>query len=215
VLVGDVTSAAPKDPGESGTGAVAPAERRRRSATATLLQLGAIAGAIASIVGIVLLAVHGVGSLVGDKPSVNPVETLRLTIPRPSVHRMTYATWAKRNIGPEHPKAAEALAHAPGADTAGVEVDYDVSAPKVAVGTLYRVRYTLLREPGNTPVGRPIPDLKRFTHRGDVCGCASAFIKVPHTRHLYRVEITIAPAEEHDDSPAHRVISETFRGTGV
>jgi hypothetical protein len=213
--VADATSAAPKDPSEGGAPAAARVETRRRSATGLVLQVGALAGAVASIVGIVVFAVHGVGSLVDHKPAGNPVERLHLAIPGGSVHRLTYATWAKRNIGREHPKAAAALAHAPGANDQGVEVDYDITAPKAAVGTLYRVRYTLLSEPGSEPIGRPIEDLKRVTRSGDLCGCASAFIKVPHTTRLYRVEVAIAPADEHDDNPAQRRQSTLFRGTAA
>jgi len=202
--VPDGTSAAPTDP---------PAGTRRRGATGFLLRAGAIAGAIASIVGVILLGVRGVHSIVGHKSGVNPVETLQLSVPRQSIHRETYAMWAKRNLGSKHPAAARAIARSPSANVPGVEVDYDIRAPKVSAGTVYRVTYTLLREPGGTQVGSPIVDEKRFTRRGDVCGCASAFIAVPQTKHLYRVEIQIEPKDSPDDNPAHRAQSETFRGS--
>jgi hypothetical protein len=210
--VPDATSAAPNDAADGASPAAAPANTPRRRATTIVLQAGAVAGALASIVGIALLAFHGVSSLFGGEAPVDPVSTLRLTIQRPSVHLETYGLWAKRNVAPEHPAAARAIEHSASANVRGIEVDYDISAPNVAVGTVYRLRYTLLREPGQIPVGPPIDDLKRFKHRGDVCGCASAFIALPRTSSLYRVEVTIAPASSHDDNPAHRVVSETFRG---
>lgn len=190
-----------------------PPPERRRTASGVILQIGAVAGAIASIVGIVLLGVHGVGSLFGHKSGVNPVETLRLSVPRPSVYHLTYAEWAKRNVGPTHAAAARAIARSRDAHVPGVEVDYDISAPHVAAGTRYTVAFTVLREPGNHPQGRPITDDKRLNRRGDPCGCASPFIRLPRTEQRYRVEVRIAPAGVPDDSPAHRGVTEMFSGT--
>jgi hypothetical protein len=201
LLVADTSPAAPAEP------------PRRRRATGLVLQAGAIAGAIASIVGIVLLVVHGVGSLTGGHTGgVNAVETLHLKLPRPSVVHETYGQWATRHIGRENPRGARAIARSAQGRTRGIEVDYGIDAPKVVEGTLYRVTFELFREPGSHPVGTPIDDLKRFTLRGDRCGCFSPFIRVPMRKQSYRVDVTIAPANSHDDSPAARGTTETFRG---
>lgn len=197
----DTTSAAPKEP------------PRRRGAMGLVLQAGAIAGAIASIVGIILLIVHGVGSLTGGHTGgVNPVETLHLKLPRPSVVHETYGQWAMRHIGRKNPRGARAIARSAQGRVHGIEVDYGIDAPEVAEGTHYRVTFELFREPGSHPVGKPVDDLKRFTRRGDRCGCFSPFIRVPETKHSYRVEVTIAPADSSDDTPAARGTTEMFRG---
>ena len=197
----DTASGAPKEPS------------RRRRATGLVLQAGAIAGAIVSIVGIVLLVVHGVGSLTGGHAGgVNPVETLHLKLPRPSIVHETYGQWATRHIGRKNPSGARAIARSAQGRTRGIEVDYEIDAPKVAEGTLYRATFELFREPGSHPVGTPVDDLKRFRRRGDRCGCFSPFIRVPMTKQSYRVDVTIAPANSDDDSPAAHGITETFRG---
>jgi len=106
-------------------------EREGRSVYRVVVQLGAAAAAIASIVGLVLTFAHLWSG------SSSPELPLRISIGKPDVHTTTFGDYLK-----EHGRSRKNVPHA---DLVGkvVAVDYRATVENAPAGTAYPLRLTL------------------------------------------------------------------------
>ena len=167
----------------------APRGRRRPRPVALLLELGAVAGAIASIGAIVVAVIHVVSpSDGGTKAVATPAPKVTLAVPRGGVQVVTFREYLRSyGIDPNQTDHPEAL------DDVGFTVRYSATTRGYRPGTSLGVRFKLWEKTksGDRFVTPPVWDLIKVERDPDTCGCKSTFIKLPRPAARYRLEIGI------------------------
>jgi hypothetical protein len=183
----------------------------RNRPIALLLQAGAIAGAIASISGIVFGVVHAVNrGHSGGRPAAPQPGQVHLAVPRSGVHRLTYAQYLKANGFDTKYAPPDQV------DDVGVTVDYELSAPGYARGAEIPVLFRVFRiQPGGyASFVDELRDTAKLEVDSDSCTCTSTFIQIPRQKALYHIEVQVFRPGRKTHSPLKTDVSEPFRGFG-
>lgn len=159
----------------------------------SILQIGAVAGAIGSILALIFTVGHLVGGGDGGKKgsrstaaSADIFRGLVLTVPSDGVHRFTVADFlAWRGFGRSSAPPGEA-------NERGVGVQYRIVAPHYPQGRSFFLRFTLVRLAGSTET----PELTRDDAPeaqvlSEHCGCQSPFLPLRQSRGKFRVDVAI------------------------
>jgi hypothetical protein len=216
IVLPDTTAVAPKEPSEQPRRPRPnrrPGRTRRHGLTWIVLRAGALAGAIGAIVTLVVLFVHAVSSLSEKKSGLEALELSFPPGPQSISGPLTYTTWLKDVLAHKNSAGARADTSLRGGNNWGVVVNYNISAPNVAIGTRYVVTFSLIQEPINLPVtGWPVISVRSTINRpDDQCGCNSPFLPIPHTHGLYSILVAISPADSTDNNQAQQGYSARFR----
>ena len=176
-----------------------------------LLQTGAVAGAIGSIVALALGVGHAVGFGGGsDGPSPPRPGHVVFTLPKPSVHRMNFREWML--VNGLDPKSApkDQL------DDVGVTVDYELRAPGYRGGTTFPLNFRILRRTGagEDAFVDEFQDPAQLEVDSDSCACTSSFIPIPRTKDRYRIEVQVFRPGPKTHSPLEKADTELFDGFG-
>jgi hypothetical protein len=187
-----------------------PPEVQQRSGWLTLLlQTGAIAGAIGSIVALLLAVFHAVDGGGGDgRPSPARPGQVVLGLPTPSVHRLTFRNWLIANgIDPKSAPQDQL-------DDVGVTVDYELRAPGYKSGTTFPVHFRILRQTttGGDALIDEFDDPAQLEVDSDSCICTSSFFPIPRTKDRYRIEVQVFRPGPKTHSPLKKAYTEQFAG---
>ena len=183
------------DPRPDGEGRSGATSRFRRPA-ALVVEAGALAGAILSIVGVVRL-------VTGDDAASTPTtaaqrqETVSIALPADPVHRLTKDAWLKSlKIEPGEIDPRDV-------GLPGVTVDYEVEASGYEPGTLLPVRFELWKQTatGEEPVGSEDWDYAEIDRDPDRATSTSTFLELPDPAARYRVSVGIYPPNVMSGSP--------------
>ncbi|HEX6715346.1 MAG TPA: hypothetical protein VF066_18285 [Thermoleophilaceae bacterium] len=188
--------------------------RRRRTSrfsrpVALILQAGAVAGAIASISGIVIGGVHLLDgghskASTGAQPGPHP-DRVRLTAG--AVHSTTGKLALQAAGTPTGSTPKDIL------EDTGVTVDYDFTAPGYKPGTEFPLRFIVYgKQPGGVErvVTRGADTARVQPVESDPCGCVSPFISLPRGRAHYRVEIQVFQPGGKTTEPLRRKSTKPF-----
>jgi hypothetical protein len=181
------------------------------NARAFVLQLGALAGAVLSIVAVVKLVLPGDG-----RPSGQPVphlsRHLALSLARPKVRVTTLRDYL-RSIGANpSPKPSAAL------DVRGFTAPYTLTARGYKRGSTILVRFEVWRQTagGERYAVPPTWDRVDVDRDPDFCTCASTFIKLPQGEGRYRLVIGVFPPGTRESNPGNplKSVETMFRNSG-
>lgn len=159
----------------------------------SILQIGAVAGAIGSILALIFTVGHLVGSGDGGKKgssstaaNADPFRGLVLSVPRDGVHRFTVADFlAWRGFGRSSAPPGEA-------NKRGVAVQYRIVAPHYPKGRSFFLRFTLVHLAGSTePTEVTRDDAPEAQVLSEHCGCQSPFLPLHHSGGKFRVDVSI------------------------
>jgi hypothetical protein len=181
------------------------------SARAAVLQVGAVAGALLSIVAVVRLVLPGDGgSHKAGAPHAIPRVTLSLA--SEGVHVTTLRDYLRSVGSNPSPKPSPEL------DARGFSAPYAVTASGYRRGSFLPVRFQVWRKTGDGEryVAPPTWDRLQIDRDPDSCTCTSTFIKLPRGPARYRLVIGVfAPGvqESNPGSPTKSVETE-FRDSG-
>jgi hypothetical protein len=135
-------------------------------------------------------------------------QQVRLSLPSPSVHRLTFRDWMIANALDPKEAPREQL------DDVGVTVEYELQAPGYSTGSEFPVSFRVLRR---TPVGGEafvdaFQDPAQLEVDSDSCTCTSSFIPIRRTRNRYRIEIQVFRPGGKTHSPLKKAYTEWFPG---
>lgn len=184
-------------------------QQRSRWLTA-LLQAGAAAGAIGSISALALGVYHAVGGSGSGGPTPPRPGHVALSLPRPSVHRLTFREWMIANGLDPKSAPKDQL------DDVGVTVDYKLRAPGYRSGTTFPLHFRILRRTssaGDAFVDE-FDDAAELEVDSDSCTCTSSFIPIPRTRDRYLIEVQVFRPGPKTHSPLEKADTELFDGFG-
>jgi hypothetical protein len=170
-----------------------------------ILQAGAVAGAIASISGIVIGAAHLVAR--GDSGPSTSAQPDRVRLTAGAVHSTT-GKLALQAAGTDINSTPKAIL-----DDAGVTVDYDLTTPGYKPGTEFPVRFLVYRKQpggGERIVTRGADTARVQPVESDRCGCTSPFISLPRAPGRYRVEIQVFQPGGKTTEPLRRNSTKAF-----
>ena len=176
--------------------------RKRRllnpsNARAFVLQLGALAGAILSIVAVAKLVLPGDEAPSKPEPR-HGSPRVKLALTRENVRVTTLRDYL-RSIG-----ADPGSNPSPGLDARGFSAPYSLSVRGYRPGSTVRVRFEVWRQ---TPGGDryavpPTWDRLDIDRDPDRCTCASTFIKLP-SEGRYRLVIGVFPPGTRESNPGN------------
>jgi len=174
-----------------------------------LLQTGAVAGAIGSIFALALGVFHAVNGGGGGRPKPPRPGHVVLSLPRPSVERLTFRDWLAANGLDPNSAPKDQL------DDAGVTVDYELRAPGYRSGTTFPLHFRIFRKTGRgDSFVDEFQDAARLEVDSDSCACTSSFIPIPRTTDRYRIEVQIFRPGQTTQAPLEKADTEVFAGPG-
>jgi hypothetical protein len=160
---------------------------RRSRPIALLLEIGAVAGALASIGAIVVTVVQAVSSSDGPATSSTKITAkVTLGVGARSVQILTFREYLRAyGIDPNQTDKPEEL------DDVGFMVRYSATTSGYPAGTKLGVRFQLWErsKSGERFVGPAVWDSIEVERDPDSCGCESTFIKLVRPNARYRLEI--------------------------
>jgi hypothetical protein len=167
------------------------------NARAFVLQVGALAGAVLSIVAVVKLVLHSDGGPSGHAvPHVS--RHVALSLARQSVRVTTLRDYL-RSIGANpSPKPSPAL------DVRGFTAPYTLTTRGYKRGTIL-VRFEVWRQTtgGERYAVPPTWDRVDVDRDPDFCTCASTFIKLPQGEGRYKLVIGVFPPGTRESNPGN------------
>jgi hypothetical protein len=187
-----------------------PQDPQRSRWLSALLQTGAVAGAIGSISALALGVVHVVGGGGGSgRPSPPPGHVV-LSLPKPSVNRLTFRDWMIANGLDPKSAPKDQL------DDLGVTVDYELRAPGYPSGTTFPMLFRILRRTstGGDAFVDEFQDPAQLEVDSDSCTCTSSFIPIRRTKDRYRIEVQVFRPGPKTHSPLEKADTELFAGFG-
>ena len=156
-------------------------------------------------------AFHAVGGGGGDgRPAALAAGNVVLTLPKTSVHRLTFRDWLITNGLDPKDADQEQL------DNVGVTVDYELGAPGYRSGTTFPVHFRILRKTnaGGDAFVDKFQDAAQLEVDSDSCSCTSSFIPILRKKDRYRIEIAVFRPGRKTASPLKKAYTEPFLGFG-
>jgi hypothetical protein len=181
--------------GETALAAVSDQVRRLRLPLAVLIRAGSVAGAILSIVGLVVLFVPSLDRTDAAADKVSTVledgEEIKLGVD-PDVERMTYGRWLELETGSSAGVSPDEQR------VPGVNVHYTAEFPAHAGKAPFKARFTL-KDQTNVTRHQHIA-MGRLDADRDLCRCAE-FVPVPTGSSSYRVLVELYRPEARYAAP--------------
>lgn len=197
--------------GDDGVGKRKKSRWHPSSARAFVLQLGAIAGAVLSIVAAVRLVLPGNG---GSNNSLAPHVTPRVTLSLAGGHVLvTTLRDYLRSVG-----ANPSSRSSPDLDAPGFSAPYALTVGGYPRGTIVPVRFEVWRQTddGERYAVPPTWDRLEIDRDPDECTCTSTFITLPRGPGRYRLVIGVFAPGVQENSPGNALksVETVFRSNG-
>jgi hypothetical protein len=179
---------------------------RPSSARSFVVELGAVAGAIVSIVAVVKLVLphHHVS------PKTHVVRHVRLSLAGEHIHVTTLRDYLL-SIGANPPKRS------PGLDVRGFTAPYTLNVSGFKRGSIVHVRFEVWRDAAGIEriAVPPSWDHVQVARDPDKCTCASTFIELPRGAARYRLVIGVFPPGTQETNPGSplKTVETEFRNS--
>lgn len=185
--------------GDEGTSRVRKLLGRRSRPSALVVEVGAVAGAILSIVALVQLVTPGGDDDGATTSAERPTPKVTLALPPNPVHRLSYGEWlASVGAGDDEVEALDQEER----QRPGVTVDYELATEGYPAGTKLNMRYELWQR---TSTGErklePTWDIAEIDRDPDTCTCSSTFVLLPDAEASYRLVVGVFPPEVMSGNP--------------
>jgi hypothetical protein len=181
------------------------------SARAFVLQLGALAGALLSIVAVVKLVLPGDGSHKALPPHATPRVTLSLA--SESVHVTTLRDYLRSAVGSNPGRKPSS-----DLDARGFSAPYALTVRGYRRTSILGVRFEVWRQTadGERYAVPPTWDRLEIDRDPDSCTCRSTFIKLPRGPGRYRLVIGVFAPGVRESNPGNplKSVETEFRNNG-